>query len=326
MDNPYTNSHFFEFFWVLTKRLLAFLGGAELKLASDELQILVMGTIALTAAIVGTFLTLRKMSMLANALSHTILIGIVTCFLVAVSFHFVGNVQEFLFGRYLFIAAIFSGLFTTFLTELLKKTMNLQEDASIGLVFTSLFALGILLVTLYTKNQHIGIELIMGNVDALKRADLKLVFSAFFLNATLFLLLFKEFKLTTFDAGFAKTLGMPLSLYNLLLMIAASLTIVSALNAVGVLMVLAFFVIPPLIARLFTHNLKLLIAIAAAFGLFTAVIAVALSRYILTAYGIGLSTSGLLVTLMTIFYVGIFLTKQMTKENKLCQRPPLQLK
>lgn len=287
-----------------------------MELASDELQILVMALLAITASIVGTFLTLRKMSMLANALSHTILIGIVTCFLIAISFHFVGNVQDFLAGRYLFAAAIFSGLFTTFLTELLKKTMLLQEDASIGLVFTSLFALGILLVTLYTKNQHIGIELVMGNADALKQEDLRLVLMALLLNGSIFSLFFKELKLTTFDQGFAKTLGLPLAFYNLLLMIAASLTIVSALNAVGVLMVLAFFVIPPLMARLITHNLKKLIFLASLLGVFISLIAVAASRYILTAFEIGVSTSGLLVSLMALAYLGVCSIKRMKDEGK----------
>ena len=84
---------------------------------------------------------------------------------------------------------------------------RLQEDASTGLVFTSLFAIGIALVTLLTRSAHLGTEVVMGNVDALQREDCVLVFIVLGLNIVLCTLFFKEYKMTTFDPGLAKALG-----------------------------------------------------------------------------------------------------------------------
>ncbi len=151
-NNPYNGQTFFGFFLTLLHRLWGFVSG-DLEwrhLASDELQVVVLVGVASSSALVGTFLVLRKMTMLANALSHTILLGIVGAYLLTretVLFQDGGhggpiNIQAML------LAALVMGLVTTFLTEFLTKTARLQEDASTGIVFTSLFALGIILVTL----------------------------------------------------------------------------------------------------------------------------------------------------------------------------------
>src|SRR4029077_18141377 len=104
-------------------------------------------------------------TMLANSLSHTILLGIVIAFLIG------SSSEGFHEGRLnltlLFAAALGSGLLTAVVTEILTKSVKLQEDASLGLVFTTFFALGIVLVNLLARNVHIGAEVVMGNVDAL---------------------------------------------------------------------------------------------------------------------------------------------------------------
>nr|MBA3815720.1 metal ABC transporter permease [Parachlamydiaceae bacterium] len=153
-------------------------------LASDEIQILVLAGVAISSALVGTFLILRKMTMLANSLSHTILIGIVIAFLITQNgvfdqeheHHQAINVKAMLF------ASLVMGLVTTFLTEILTKWGRLQEDASIGIVSTNLFSMGVIGVTVLTRNAHIGIEAVMGNVDALQLSDCKLVYIVLLIN------------------------------------------------------------------------------------------------------------------------------------------------
>src|SRR5262249_25416847 len=145
---------------------------------------------------------------------------------------------------------------TTFLADFLTKHARLQEDASIGIVFTSLFALGVILVTLLTRSAHIGTEILMGNVDALAYTDLKLVALALVLNAGLFLLFYKEYLISTFDPGLSKALGISSLFFNYLLMIQVSATAIGGFRAVGVLMMLALMTGPPLTARLLTHDLK----------------------------------------------------------------------
>lgn len=303
--NPYSEKTFFGFIWTLAQRLAAFFSG-NLSLdsaASDEIQIAVLAGLSISCAMVGTFLVLRRMTMLANALSHTVLFGIVCAYLLVMLFMHPQDPYQALSIPVLMLAAFGTGLLTTFLTEFLTRVMKVQEDASVGLVFSMLFALGIVLVTLFSRNVHIGTELVMGNVDALQKEDVKGVLTILGVNALLFCLLFNGFKITAFDPQLAKTLGFSPVFFNYLLMIQTSLAAIGAFRAVGVLMVLAFLVIPVLTARLLTNSLSLLIILAGASGCLASVIGVALSRHILTQLGIGLSTGGIVVVVMGLLYL-----------------------
>src|SRR5262249_21473467 len=155
---------------------------------------------------IGSFLVLRRMTMLANSLSHTLLIGIVLAYFISTSLsaNEQGNHEAPMLA--MFFASLLMGLLTTFLTQFLTKTGKLQEDASIGLVFTSLFALGVILLTILTRDAHIGTEAVMGNADALHRDDLFWVYVIAAVNLFLFIFFFKEFQLTTFDPGLAYAL------------------------------------------------------------------------------------------------------------------------
>lgn len=303
--NPYSGQTFFGFFVELMVRFWQFLTGqiSWNNLASDEIQILVLIGVAASSALVGTFLVLRKMTMLANSLSHTILVGIVIAFLW--TYH---NVQDVPHTGHiniyiLLVASWIMGLITTFLTEFLTKGARLQEDASTGIVFTSLFAFGVIAVTLLTRNAHIGTEAVMGNVDALQLDDCKLAYLVLGINICLFTLFFKEFKITTFDPGLSRSFGISPTLFNYLLMTQVSFTAIGAFRAVGVLMVLAFITGPPLAARLLTHSLKHMLAVAVAIGIGASLVGVALSRHILTVSGLSLSTAGIVVCVLVIFYL-----------------------
>lgn len=312
-SNPYYQETFWGFFAQLALRIWAFLRGdfPLANLASDEVQVFVLMGVAASSALVGSFLVLRKMTMLANSLSHTILLGIVIAYLLshgsvlsAESNHSSQiNIEAMLF------AALITGIVTAFLTEFLTKTARLQEDASTGIVFTSLFALGIVLITLFTRSAHIGTEVVMGNVDALHVDDLKLVYVILGVNVLLFVLFFKEYKITTFDSGLAKALGISLLFFNYLLMAQVSMTAIGAFRAVGVLMVLAFITGPPLIARFLTHDLKKMLWMAVGLGCLASLIGVALSRHILTVYGESLSTAGLVVCVIAGLFVLVLAVK-----------------
>ena len=299
--NPYSDTNFFQFFGVLLKRFYALLTGrlAFEGLVADEIQIVTLVCVALAAALVGVFLVLRKMTMLANALSHTILLGIVVAYLI-----FNTLTIPILMG-----AALVTGLVTTFLTTFFNRVIKLQEDASIGLVFSTLFALGIVLLTFFSRNVHVGTELVMGNADALQRGDIKLVAAVLGVNLVLFMVLYYGFKITTFDPYLAKAFGFSPLIFNYLLMVQTSATAIGAFKAVGVLMVLAFLVLPALAARLLTHKLSRLIGLAAGIGAAAAVIGVALSRHILTFGGVGLSTGGIVVVVLGVLYLLAILIK-----------------
>ncbi len=308
--NPYYGQDFLSFFLVLFKRIQGFiLNEWRLQdIAPDELQMLVLAGVAASSAIVGSFLVLRKMTMMANSLSHTILLGILLAFLFSRK-----ELNTLFDGTHLdihtmLIASFAIGLLTTFLTEFLTKVGKLQEDASTGIVFTSLFALGVVLVTLLTRNAHIGVEVVMGNVDALHEDDLKLVFAILGLNILCLIIFFKEFQITTFDASFAKALGISTSFFNYLLMGLVSATIVGAFRAVGVLMVLAFITGPALTSRISVRSLRGMLYMSIFYGVISSILGVALARHLFTAYDLALSTAGVVVTVSVLFYlvVGLF--------------------
>jgi manganese/zinc/iron transport system permease protein len=304
--NPYSGTNFFQFFEVLFSRLWLFVKGdlSLSQLASDEVQMLVLIAVALSSALVGTFLVLKRMTMLANSLSHTILLGIVLAYILLLPFQTIRpdgiatlNIEVLL------LASLVTGLVTTFLTQFLTHVMKLQEDASIGLVFTTLFALSIVFVTIFTRDVHLGVEAIMGNVDALHLHDLKLISFVLILNFLTIGIFFKEFKLVTFDPSLAASLGFSKGFFNYLLMVLAAATAIGAFRAVGVLLVLAFLVGPPLTARLLANRLLPVIGIGCLVGSVCSILAVALSRHLLSVHNLPLSTAGLVVAVIAFVYV-----------------------
>ena len=295
--NPYWGQDFFSFFGILFRRLTGQLPLEQL--ASDEVQLLVLMGIALSTVLLGTFLSLKKMTMMANSLSHTTLLGIVISYLL----FFTPGTDLNINTTILFVAAFISALLTTFLTELARDFLKLQEDAAIGLVFTTLFALGIILVTVFTRNSHIGVEVITGNVDALHFKDIRLVWAAAALNLFFIGLFFLLWVMTAFDVQLSFSLGIKTKIFHYLLMVLTALTLIAAFRAVGVLLVLSFLVGPTLTARQWTHRLGSLLLLGLGLGLFSSLLGVALSRHFLSIYHMPLSTGGLVVTLISAFYI-----------------------
>ena len=318
-SNPYWGTSFFSFIGLFLKRIALFCQGKIPfnELASDEIQILVLALIGISSALVGTFLVLRKMTMLANSLSHTILLGLVIVYLIGLKWfggeHFsIGSLSLPL----LFFTAFLTGFLTTSLTEFFTKVTKIQQDASIGLVFTFLFALGVTLITVFTRNAHIGVEAIMGNVDALHFHDLKFAFVLFLFNGILFLLFFKEYAITTFDPVLAKNLGISIGIFHYLLMFQTASTAIGAFRAVGVILFLILLVGPVLTARLFVKKLKTLLLLSSSIAILVGFFSVALSRHILSIHQMPLSTAGIASSMMmALFFVCCVIHKWKKEER-----------
>ena len=317
MSNPYSDQGFFGFFCVLVRRLLLFFCGEDGgPIASDEIQCVVLLCLGLSLAFLGSFLVLQQMTMLANALSHTLLVGIILAALILRTLGAEGVFVPVLSVKVLWIAACITGFLTTWLTERLTQKWHLPEDGSIAFVFTTLFALGILLVTLFTRNMHLGVEAVMGNIDALHVNDIKLSFLFSLVVVLVFLLLFRGFFAMSFDRTFAKTLGFPVRGLNHLLMVLTAGGAIVSFRAVGVLLFLAFLAGPVLMARMWTHSLKKLIFYSFCISSFCSLIAIALSRHIFTTFKTPVSTAGLVVTVIFCFYISLlmlFYKKQLWK-------------
>jgi manganese/zinc/iron transport system permease protein len=303
--NPYWNTNFCEFFSTLFSRIVTFFEGGAL--ASDEIQIATLALVAISCGLVGPFLVLKKMAMFANSLSHTILLGIISAYLIT-SYFWGGGMFDL---STLLIGAFLSAILTAFFTEGLFRFFRLQADASVGLVFTTLFSLGIILVTLYTRNIHLGVEAVMGNADALQLSDVKTAGFIASLNILTILLFYRQFQIVSFDKNFANALGISSHFFHFFLLLLAATVCVSAFRSVGALLVLAFLVGPYLTARLFSSRLPHLLLLTPLLGIFASLIGVALARHILTVYDLPLSTGGIVVMVIGLFYFLALLFKSL---------------
>ncbi|MGR0120266.1 metal ABC transporter permease [Bacillus halotolerans] len=271
---------------------------------SFEAWIIVTGIlVGVSCALIGTFLVLRRMAMLADAISHTVLLGIVGAFLVTKS----------LDGIPMFIGAAVSGLLTAFLVQLLHSK-GVQSDAAIGVVFTSLFAVGVILLSVYGANVHLDIEhSLMGEiafvpwntitvfgVDIGPKAFWMLVVVLLF-NITMVSVCYKEFKISSFDPQMALAIGIPVMLIHYLQMGMLSLTTVASFDSVGAILVVAMLIVPPAAAHLLTERLLYMLIISAVIGGLSALLG-----YICATW-LNVSISGAMAAMTGVFYAGAFL-------------------
>lgn len=242
--------------------------------ASPTLVILLVGSmVAASCALVGTFLVLRKMALMGDAISHAVLPGIVIAF-------FLSGTRSPL---PMVLGASALGLLTVLLVELFNRSGRLREDASIGVVFPALFSIGVILVSRYAAQVDLDLDCVLYGEIAYAPWDLLLVGErslgpkalwvtggALGLDLLLVALLYKELKITTFDPELAAALGFSPLLLHYLLMSAVSVTVVSAFESVGAILVVAMLVVPPATAYLLTDRLSRMLLLAVGFGVASA--------------------------------------------------------
>jgi manganese/zinc/iron transport system permease protein len=272
--------------------------------SADFIIIMTGVLVAVPCALLGTLLVLRQMSMLGDGISHAVLPGIVLAFFISES---LGPVTS-LIG-----AGVF-GLLTAVFVEALKNTGKVKEDSSIGIVFTALFALGVFLISRFAGSVHLDLrhvlygEIVFSPLNALIIGGVNLGPRSLWamgivtvLAAGFVLLLYKELKIATFDAGLAAAVGLSPILIHYLLMGAVSVTVVGAFDSVGAILVVAFLIAPPATAYLLTDQLWRMMALAIAVGVVCAV-----SGYYLAAL-MDVSVSGMMATMTGLLFLAALL-------------------
>lgn len=294
--SPYSGADFFEALGLLIKNMvLLLLQVVSLdQLWSDDWQALALIGLSISSGVVGSFLVLRRMTMVANALSHTLLLGVIIAFLLPSWL----KISTEATGEWLFLGALVSALLTIGSIHLLNRVLKVQEDAAIGLLFTLFFAAGIILTSTFTRNAHIGIESVMGHIDVISARDVQHIGWLAAGNLIIVWLCFQPYRIMTFDATFATGLGVPIGWFHLLLMLQVTFTCLVGFSSLGILMVLAFLVIPPAIAKLLTHSLFRMIGLAVMIAILASIFAVALTRHLLSYYALPISTAGMAVSLL----------------------------
>lgn len=229
----------------------------------NAVWIILTGTlVSAICGVLGCFLILRRMSMLGDAISHAVLPGIVIAYFIA------GERASLP----ILVGAALLGMLVTVMIEWLQKKGRLQMDASIGVSFTSLFAVGIILVSLFAGQIDIDADCVLHGEIAYVPLD------TFYFNGmdlgprpiwilgisliVISLFVWRGYKglyLTTFDVGYAATLGVSVAFWHYGLMAAVSLSTVVSFESVGAIIVVAFLTVPPATAYLISKKLSVMI-------------------------------------------------------------------
>ncbi len=274
-------------------------------MSSSQIEIqLIASLVAIACAIPGTFLVLRKMAMISDAISHSILPGIVIGFFIT----------EDLNSPLLILLATLTGIITVVLVEYIQKTGLVKEDTAIGLVFPTLFSIGVILIAKNANDIHLDVDAVLlgelafapfdrlelYNTDLGPKA-LWIIGSILVLTTLLLIAFFKELKISTFDKGLAASLGFSPALMHYGLMSVSSITTVGAFDAVGAVLVVALMIAPAATAYLLTNNLKRMLVLAISFGVFCAI-----SGYWLAHY-LDASIAGSITTMLGLLFLMAYL-------------------
>ncbi|WP_276863801.1 metal ABC transporter permease [Anaerococcus tetradius] len=219
--------------------------------------LLILITTALSCSLLGVFLILRKLSMLTDAISHTVLLGIVLGFFIT----------HDLSSPFLIIGASLMGIFTVFMIETIGKKKLSKYDDAIGMVFPFLFSLAVILISRYFRNVHLDTdvvllgELLFSSIVKINILGFPIAKSLVEAITILFLvilfigLFYKGLKISTFDPDFAKLVGIPTGLIFYMLMALTSLTAVISFNSLGAILVISCFIGPAACALLLSDSL-----------------------------------------------------------------------
>lgn len=276
--------------------------------AQLEIQLIAV-IVAVACTIPGVFLVLRKMAMMTDAITHTILLGIVGAYFITHN----------LSSPLLIIGAALVGLLTVYLVEVLNKTKLVSKDSAIGVVFPLLFSIAILIISKFASNVHLDVdsvllgELAFAPFNRLKVFGIDIGPKALYsmgtvliINFVLTIVFFKELKISIFDAGLAAALGFSPILIQYGLMALVSVTTVSAFEAVGSILVIAFMIGPPITAYLLTDDLKKMLLLSAGIGALNAL----LGYRIALIYDVSIAGSMAVMTGISFLLVFVFAPKR----------------
>ena len=218
--------------------------------------------VAVVAGVVGCLVVLRRMAFLGDALSHAMIAGVAGGYLVMkLLFSLEAHAPGMLLG------SLIAAVTTVALISFVSRISRVKEDTAIGIMYTGIFALGVVAVSIFRHYIHIDLmHFIMG--DILGVADTDLWVSAFVaaLVLTILILFFRHFQIATFDPIMAASIGLPVLFLDYLLTTCVSLVVVSAVSMVGVILVVGLLITPAATAYLLSDRLDRMMWLAALFG------------------------------------------------------------
>lgn len=265
--------------------------------------------VAMSSALLGNFLVLRGSVMVSDAITHTVLLGIVLAFFVVPDLN----------SPLLIIGASIVGIITVVAIEALYNTGLLAHDSATGIVFPLFFSIAIILLTRYAGDIHLDVDTVLtgelgytifervsiNGID-LGPTSLWRNLLTFIVNGLFIIVFYRQLKVTTFDPEYARSMGISPTIFYYALMSLVSLTAVNAYDSVGAILVVGFMVGPALSAYLLSNDLKKMIGLSLVFAIFNSVVGVFL------AFAIDTNIAGMIavITGITAFLVFLFSPKK----------------
>ncbi|WP_262121579.1 MULTISPECIES: metal ABC transporter permease [unclassified Anaerococcus] len=274
-------------------------------------SLIVLILTAISCSLLGVFLVLRNLSMLTDAISHTVLLGIVLAFFI---------VQD-LDSPVLIVGASLMGLLTVYLIETIGNKGISKYDDAIGMVFPVLFALAVILISKFFRNVHLDLDVVlMGEVlfSSLVKTTVfgieisKAVLYGLILLALILVFIisqYKKLKISTFDREFAYLIGIPTTAIFYLLMTLTSVAAVVSFDSVGAILVISFFIAPSATALAFAKSLKTSLLSTALIATINSIVGFAL------ALKLNVSIAGAVATCNMLIYLAMLILKKYTSNK-----------
>lgn len=253
-----------------------------------QFGLLAVTLVGLTCAVIGVYVVLRRMAFIGDALAHTVLPGLVIAYL---------NQWNLVGG------ATVAGLATAVLIGWLAQRQEVREDTAIGIVFTGMFALGILLMSTVRSFRDFS-HILFGNILGVTTQDLLFITGVAAVVLLLLGLFYKELELASVDPAYATAIGLPVNGLRYLLLCLLAFTVVSAIQAVGVVLTSALLITPAAAASLLTHRLTPMMAVAALIAIGSGVVGLYASYYA------SVSSGAAIVLVCTLMFVAVWLGRR----------------
>lgn len=286
-------------------------------LQTEDLQFLALVLSGIVCIKTGFYLVHNRLTMLANSLSHTVLLSLVLCVIFYQKMTHVSLIEPLPLYLQL-LAAVFTAFFT--LTSLRFLSKWLSPEASNAFSFTGFFALGILTASIFLKNTHLGLESVMGNLEAVGLSDLQRLLGACVLVYGVMYLIKSRLDLSSFDALFAETIGVKTTIYKNILVLICSLGLMVCFRSLGVILILTLLTAPILTAKLFTSDKRKIYGIALLFVFVQSLICLMLVHAVYDYFGLPVSTAGMFSCLGLVGYLISTLVK--SKKLKIKSKHP----
>ena len=241
--------------------------------------------VGIICGVIGCFIILRGMSLMGDAISHAVLPGVAISYLLGINF---------------FIGAVATGLLTALGIGFVSQNSRIKNDTAIGILFTSAFALGIILISFLRSSSDLY-HILFGNVLAVRPSDMWMTLAIGLLVLAAIFLFYKELLVTSFDPTMAAAYGLSTRLIHYLLMTMLTLVTVASLQTVGIILVVAMLITPAATAYLLTNRLSRMIFLSAGLGTISSVIGLYFS------FTYNLSSGASIVLVATALFALVFI-------------------